>query len=885
MRKFVTVFVFFIIVLGGHAQVPYFQNYTLLKKNEMVQINVIFQDHAGFMWYGTNKGLFNFDGLNQNRYTLKDSLADENVTALAEDSLHRLWIGYKSGGLSYIEDGQIKKFNTQEGTSTMPVSDILFDSKGALWFSTYNDGLYYYVNNRLYRLDEEEGMPDLFVYDILEDKRGNIWAGTDGGAVVLTRSGSGVKIKVINYQTGLPDNIVKKLALAENGSIWMATEDAGVINYDLQTGKYKALMDGPWNFGSIKDFVIKGNSFWISSLKKGLIVYDQSAGHLKLFDAKASDGLTAINALYKDYEENIWASTKTGVMRTAGDNLEYIEPRDSDQHENVLALAVDQHDNIWYATSAGLFKRTKDENGVPIVTKQLQNSAYDKHRIISLYVDVDNFIWAGMYGEGVLRINPVTGKIKYLNKELRNGNILNITGKGSSVWLATLGGATKIAFDNENLTIRNFTTDDGLSSDYIYQIFIDSKNRIWFATDGRGVDMMDEKGFHHYDSGLSSKVVFGLAEDVNHEIWANVQGDGLYKLEYTAFVMPPIKWRDNNIAGLTTDRFGNPVVVNDLGIDIYQIKTNSIISKGDEAGFKNRIANLNAIAKDKNGYIYIGTDNGIIKYDGEIFGNLKVPKPIISGLRILNKRHNVEQNLTLNHDQNSIMIEYSGFWFQNPNSLHFRYKLDNYDLDWINSKDRNVTYSSLPHGAYTFRLMVSDTEDFSHAKETSFNFVITPPFWKTKLFYFLCIMALAALVYAYIKIRENNLKRDKVVLELKVQERTYEIQRQTEEIQAQNEEILTQAEEIQGINENLEMMVQQRTRELEKKNKALEEYAFINAHELRAPVASILGLVNLLSHTKTEAEAERVRELLRESAERLNDVVRSITKAIERGDV
>src|SRR5690606_16260640 len=110
-------------------------------------------------------------------------------------------------------------------------------------------------------------------------------------------------------------------------------------------------------------------------------------------------------------------------------------------------------------------------------------------------------------------------------------------------------------------------------------------------------------------------------------------------------------------------------------------------------------------------------------------------------------------------------------------------------------------------------------------------------------------------------------------------------QLKNEEIQAQNEEIMAQAEEIQGINENLEMLVKQRTAELEKKNKALEEYAFINAHKLRSPVASILGLVNLLAKAEhNEEEAKIVREHLQESADKLDEVVRSITKAIERAD-
>ncbi len=110
------------------------------------------------------------------------------------------------------------------------------------------------------------------------------------------------------------------------------------------------------------------------------------------------------------------------------------------------------------------------------------------------------------------------------------------------------------------------------------------------------------------------------------------------------------------------------------------------------------------------------------------------------------------------------------------------------------------------------------------------------------------------------------------------------LQLSNEEIKKQNEEIKAQGEEIKGINENLESLVRQRTAELEKKNKALEEYAFINAHKLRSPVASILGLVNLLNKIPTTEEGKSVLGHLQLSTDKLDDIVSSITKAIERGE-
>ena len=73
-------------------------------------------------------------------------------------------------------------------------------------------------------------------------------------------------------------------------------------------------------------------------------------------------------------------------------------------------------------------------------------------------------------------------------------------------------------------------------------------------------------------------------------------------------------------------------------------------------------------------------------------------------------------------------------------------------------------------------------------------------------------------------------------------------------MEAQAEKLQAQAEEI---NDHLEELVKSRTIELEKKNKALEEYAFINAQKLRSPLATILGLVNLMKRLPRTSTEER----------------------------
>jgi len=377
----------------------------------------------------------------------------------------------------------------------------------------------------------------------------------------------------------------------------------------------------------------------------------------------------------------------------------------------VLALTVDKAGDIWFSTNEGLFRRRGDASGKATVSQLLRGTPYQKYTTVSLYTDSAGYVWAGLYGEGVLRINPRGTSVKYLNKELRNGNVLSITGRGNVVWLATLGGGTQIKFSGEQLEVKNYGQPEGLISDYIYQIFVDSKNRVWFATDGEGAGMLDESGFHHYDKGLPSKVIYGFAEDRDNRIWSNVQGEGLFQFNGDAFqpLSPETPLRDKNINSFSSDTYGNLVVLHDLGIEIYDVEKKKVRYLGDEVGIRDMKPNLNALARDSRGRIYVGTDHGIMKYSDRTYYTLTSPTLAIENILVNDQRADLSTELSFAHDENSVIIQYVGFWYQNPGSLTFQYKLENYNKDWIESRDRTATYSSLPPGKYTFRVRVSDT--------------------------------------------------------------------------------------------------------------------------------------------------------------------------------
>jgi hypothetical protein len=111
-------------------------------------------------------------------------------------------------------------------------------------------------------------------------------------------------------------------------------------------------------------------------------------------------------------------------------------------------------------------------------------------------------------------------------------------------------------------------------------------------------------------------------------------------------------------------------------------------------------------------------------------------------------------------------------------------------------------------------------------------------------------------------------------------EQNRKLQAQYEEIQAQRELIQAQAQKLLDLNTGLEAKIQERTQSLLHQNARLVEYAHINSHQLRAPVVSILGLVQLLNRTELAQNEAELIAYLRIEGQKLDEITRQIQQLI-----
>jgi signal transduction histidine kinase len=127
-----------------------------------------------------------------------------------------------------------------------------------------------------------------------------------------------------------------------------------------------------------------------------------------------------------------------------------------------------------------------------------------------------------------------------------------------------------------------------------------------------------------------------------------------------------------------------------------------------------------------------------------------------------------------------------------------------------------------------------------------------------------------------------NLKTQ-LLLKTELQEKNEELTASEEELRASQEELLASQEELTQINENLNNLVKERTLTIIDQNKKFVHHAFINAHQVRSPLARIQGLVNLLNyetHNLSE-ESREIQQRLKDSANELDDILHEVRKNLD----
>ncbi|WP_051084326.1 sensor histidine kinase [Segetibacter koreensis] len=763
----------FLLWNNSIAQIP--ATYVISSDAPGLKILTLIQHSSGYFLAGTTNGLYRFDGHSFTPFALSTQIKNKSITAIAEDKNSLVWIGFQSGEIGFLKNKTVELLHAEEGHPAVAITSILADTSGRKYFSTAGEGIYYYKNKRFYNSNTDDGLSDNYVYKMVIEQ-GHLVASTDRGLNIIDIGKSEKDIHFFTSANGLPDNIVRYLYLKNNNaennssaSYWIGMQDKGIASFSASDSTFSGFIKD-WSFGQVNSLITSGRQLWIATQDKGIVVVEfADASMNKILAVKnIYTNFAKANNLICDDEGNIWFTSNNQLIKTNGARLQNIIPFDKKIYSQIHSILKDRTGNIWVNVNKGLRRFYFDS-----LKQQWRAKSYilsivdDKTDITSLYEDKYGNIWVGTMGKGIIIIDPVSGKNRHLTEDnlLVDGSVLSITGKDEELWISSLGGAVHCNLGEENKDIFqpysfiNFKNVSSIGSNYIYSILVDSKKRVWFATDGRGITVYDHGIFTNYNqgNGIKSLVIYNVCEDKNGSIWFSTLNNGLYKFDGKNFENISVEQglNDATITALTTDAKNNIIAISKKGINIINAATNSISYLDINQGLEEVNTDLNCVAG--NDEVYIVGNKGIMRYLSTE-KSLK-PKIVLEGVQVFLNNVDLGQKRTFSYDENNLTFSYTGISFSHPDKIRYQYKLEGLSQEWINTKDNSLNIPKLPPGNYTFRVKASISNEFDDSYEASYSFLIQKPLWLQWWFIAMVLLALGLLLYLLVKERVKRIKR------------------------------------------------------------------------------------------------------------------------------
>ncbi|GBD92613.1 sporulation kinase E [bacterium BMS3Abin05] len=820
---------------SGAGQTLNIQTYSVEQGLSQSQVLTIVQDHEGYLWFGTLDGLSRFDGQSFVSFNIKDGLAGNFITANHLDKDGNIWFGHERGRIS-IYDAKTHSFHKFQPKEDLPSKQIQFifrDRSGDLWFGTRGDGLYRYNNKTLRHITKKDGLSSNNITSVCQTKDGMIYLGTSEGITKFfpTKNLTKKSFSFITTQTGLNSNFITSILADRRGNIWMGTRGKGAIMMSFlyqnknpyqtkkkRTFKYFTLGSDPSQNWIQTLYEDREGNVWLGTFGGGSAKYIPPSSKNKtgrFFTINTQNGLSRnqVTAIFQDKEGNYWFGTSGGgVSKYRDTGFEFFTTKDGLVGNSVWAIHEDGRGNFWFGTSRGLTEWIfpKSDVNKPVIKNFTTANGLPANYIISMFEDRKGYLWISTYSGGVSRIDPQTGKIRTFTDKngLTNNFIMSINSDNKGhLWFGSHGaGVSKL--DLKTLSFKNFTSKEGLANNIVRSILKDQKGNLWFATDS-GLTYYNGKGFKYFgkESGLNFLALTSLTEDKNNHLWIGTMGGGVFKYDGKTFKNYT---SDNGLSGnivysLLCDDRNNIWIGTGRGVDRFDQSDSTITHYGKLEGFWGIENNQGAAYKDREGRLWFGTISGVNCYaPNSEMANKIAPQTYITGLNIFFKKASLLPNAKLGYNKNRLTFDFIGISFANPSLVRYRYFLDGFDKGWspVTAK-REITYSNLPPGKYTFKVKACNNDRVWNIKPASYSFEILSPFWRTWWFILISISILSTVIFSSYKIHIKNIESEKKLLETNVQERTKELFKEKEKVKKTYLALLNSEEKLKFLMANV----------------------------------------------------------------------------------
>jgi len=797
----------------------YFSLFNLDNLNNQLSNNAIlcmYQDHYGFMWFGTYDGLNLYDGKEVTTFRFESG----NPYSLSGNSIHKimhadethLWIATQIGldKFSLTERKVIESYPNYKMVNLMATN-----SKGETWLMNENNFISYY-----------NGQQNGFNEIILE-------------------------------QTDISD--VKSMFIDENEQLCLVKKDGILLylnlinNTDKKTNEFtlivkeKTFHDKPITYVFYEDRQIS-----FIDEDQNLFIYD-IAKHQKIYLRNLTDIINKYGLIASlcFFENDVFIGFMFGgLVKLHMANIEKWEPVNTTI--GIFSLMKDNRQSaMWVATDGrgvGIYYRERDIFG----NIYLENLPFTARRPVrAIYTDKENSLWIGTKGDGIIRIKDYD---KFNNKPIPKSNADTIIVEGkeykkpvyrflrskyneNDLWIA----ADKLyyySYKNDKVrALEMFGSYDRIFPDEVHTLFEINDSTLWVSSKGLWQIVLDKTQTPY---NIKNKKRVRIAKDGNNieDVYYSMiyDGDSIATLGCRngygpiLYNIPNAQYEFVSMGNARNKAIGDAICLHKTGDSVLYLGASSGLSQikmteGKENqikqfGRKDGIINdmIHGILEDNTGIIWLSTNKGLVKYNpkNDSFFNVKSYKIGVSefsdnaswhcpftdrlffggvnGLTWIEikKEDNIpvyepdllftelflygkEQTLleynnnakvmTLQSNQNTFQIKFAVLDYLNGENYDYSYMLENYDPEWVSlQKENRISFTKLPPGEYI--LKVKYKNDVTNAENKVYSMLITilPPWYLSQIAYIIyTFIFVLLLLFIFFYVRWKFRKKQEIV--------------------------------------------------------------------------------------------------------------------------